>query len=368
VGGPHKRFQIPGDMIARSTADLPDPQREALKWIAGYARTKNMSVVEIAARLKKSNGEAYSGHSLYAALSGRREEGQLDNLVEAIRRFRRIVEEPDARMATSFIETDLTRRIMTCCAKAFARKKLTFIWGESQIGKSVTLTEYARCHNHGETYLIRMPTGGTLGVLLMELANVLGIPAQQRTHELRRRIIESFDDRTLLIVDECHQAFLTQRAESGTVSMEFLREIYDRRKCGMVLCGTYAFRDAICKGPHARILRQLWLRRYAPLTLPAQPSPQDLGLFAAAFGLEPAPDKPIEVKMLVTDPNGAEKQITHKDNPFRLQADVITKDGLGHWVAILQEAKDLATEKSTRITWGRVIIAHSIFAAMEQAV
>jgi DNA transposition AAA+ family ATPase len=292
---------------------------------------------------------------------GRREETEIVHLAEEILRYRRVVEEREGMADAGFIETSLSRAIWKCCERAFLRQRLTCIFGESQIGKTTAVIEYQRRHNHGETYYLRMPTRGVLGDLFEALAHMLGIPTGQKHRTLRRRIMESFDDRNLIIIDEAHQCLSTHYGGAGVSSLEFLREIHDERHCGMVICGTNVLRDGILRGSNSRILRQLWLRCHAPLYLPNIPTPEQMAEFSRAFKLEPAADK-----FTTTD---WEDEWGHKhhtrENQIKLQEKVLLEHGLGRWISILQEAADDARQAGVRITWGRVIAAHARFAMME---
>lgn len=352
------KFRIPGDLIARTCENLPDDQRHALKWAAGYCRARNISHEEFGALLRQpGKDEPYSGDSVYAAFTGRRAEGSgsLERISTAIHVLRKRVEETSARGTVRFVETALSKKIFAACRQAFEKKRVTFILGETQIGKSRTLEEYARLHNHGETIMVRMPTGGSLREFMSELAIRLGISPQAKRAELRRRLIESFDDRTCLIVDECEQSL---ESHNGLAALEFAREIYDRRKCGLVLCGALNFRDALQTN---YTLRKLWLRGIRPLTLPSRPSRADLDKFTEAFGLGPAEDKDISIYLDQEDADGnsSKKKITR--NPLQLQTNTIRDFGLGRWLAILEDAQDLAKESETHITWGRLIAAYVTF-------
>ena len=238
-----------------------------------------------------------------------------------------------------------------------------FIWGESQIGKTTALLAgYKPRHNHGETVYVRMPTGGSLDSFLRELAEVLGIPTGNRGEDLRRRIISSFDDRMLLIVDEVHECLSEHySAKRGMRTLNFLREIHDRRNCGIVLSATNVFRDAMLRGPHARNLRQLWLRGMTPLQLPDRPCKADLDAFARAYGLGPAPDEASAVNVTFTDDGGEERRQKVVQNPAGLQAAVIKEFGLGRWNMVLAEASDYARERRKPIAWAAVISAWHSF-------
>jgi hypothetical protein len=357
------KFRIPGDQILKATAAYSDHVRESIRWASGYCRDRNISTADFGAMLRNKYGEPYSNDSVWKLFTGRREESELGPIIESIESLRRSVEEVMGHTSTGFIRTRLTDMIWRTCRRALLKHKLTFIFGESQIGKTTAITEFSRDRSNGLTTFVRMPTRGALGDFLEEVALRLGIPTQQKFRELRRRIIESFDERMLLIVDECHQCFSSHYSNRSLASLEFCREIHDRRKCGVVLVGTNVLRDGITRGPHSRLLRQLWLRGFAPLQLPDVPSPANLADFAKAFELDPAEEKIINLNY--TDEQDAKRTI--KCNPLELQTEVVTQWGLGRWLSILQQAAEDAKDESKPLTWGRVIRAHAQFSELENA-
>jgi DNA transposition AAA+ family ATPase len=268
---------------------------------------------------------------------------------------------------TGFIETAISRRVFGACRKAFLRRKIVFLWGESQIGKTTALVQYTLLHNHGETVYVRMPTGGSIDGFLHALAEVLGIPTGNRGVDLQRRIMASFDDRMLLIVDEAHEALSEHySAKRGLRTLNWVRELQERCKCGVVLSATNVFRDVMLRGPHARNLRQLWLRGMAPVQLPDRPCNADLDAFARAYGLGPATDEEVQVRVAYIDDDGGERQQILAKNPCVLQAEVIRAYSLGRWNVILQEASDIARERKRPLTWGLVIHAWHSFERMGQ--
>lgn len=353
------RFRIPGDVIAKTCESLPDDQRHAIKWAAGYCRSRNLNCDEFGAMLTQPGSEEKSYHSdsVYAAFTGRRNEGgSLARFCEAVHVLRKRVEETSPRSATQFVETALSKAIFAACRHAFAKKRIVCIFGRSQIGKTRALEEYSRRHNHGETILVRMPTGGSIQHFISELAIRLGIGLGNSRVDLRRRIIESFDERTLLIVDECEQC---TDGRQNLLALEFAREIVDRRKCGAVFCGAPDFRNAL-RTNHT--LEKLWKRGIRPLHLPDHPSRAHLNQFAAAFGLDPATDANINVRgVQLFDQDGNEVSQTIRGNPIDLQTKVIKENGLGRWLAILEDAQDLAKEKHNPLKWAHVLAAHALF-------
>lgn len=355
------RWGIATDTVVRTTEDLPDDQKAELRWLQRYSAQGNYSPAEVGGMLRKPNGEAYSSDSIRAALLGRRtEQGtSLQPLCDAIRSFRLRQEETAAARSTDFIATRVSRRIWSMCDRARAKGRLAFVFGPTQVGKSVILDEYARTHNHGSTVAVRMPTRGALNQFCAELGSALRVPGKLREQEVRRRIIDSFDASMLLIVDEAHQC-LIGRSDTGGLTLEFIRELHDRRKCGVVICGTEVLDTGLRNNA---ILRQLWQRRSSSLVIHLGRKSYDhgeLAEFARSFGLEPAPDREVTVAYTSDGADGTEKTHRVKENPAELQRRIVTDDSLGAWCKILEDAKDMAEADSGRMTWGRVITSWMI--------
>lgn len=356
----NRAFLIPGDIVRKATEDLPNEQRETILWFYAWCRKNDPARGDLGSLLKKGDGSYYSYDSIYQLLTGgriRRGEN-IDPLLDAIESLRKIEDHRSSQISSGFIETRLFREIEARCLKALHRQRIMFIFGDSQIGKTESLVEVQRRHNHGQTVYIEMPTGGCVGGFIFALARQLAIPTKDRFRaSLRERVIEAFDSRMLLIVDEAHRC-LRSGSLSGLEVFSFLRELWNRRKCGMVLSFTNEGRDQFLHGPHAAQLAQLWRRRITPLQLPNVPPDDDAALFAHAYGLAEATDEPVTVRLSLTDEHGRTQTKQHTDSPLRLQREVLKSEGLGVWIGILQDAADMAQEQSRKITWAAVLKAH----------
>jgi len=365
-GVPHhmqRKWRLAGDVVARATEQLDPYEKDQLRWLHRYATERDMPPDAVGALLEKEDGEPYSGNSLYQALTGRRQESSLRPLADSIAAFRRRTGETEAASAAAFVMTPLARRMFEVFSRAARRRRLSFIFGPPQIGKTTAAAEYARRNNHGSTILVRMPARGALCHFLPELGGRLGIPRNRRESDLRRRIIESFDEGVLLIVDEAHQPLLPETA-SAAMALEFIREIHDRRKCGVVLMGTDVLKTGL---QHNKLLSQLWRRRSpgSVIQLPHTVPDRDLNEFAASFGLEPAPDKEMAVEYLATD-DGAESRRTFRANPAQIQRSITTHDSLGSWLKLLEDAQDLARERRTALRWSHVLVTWCLARAVEE--
>jgi len=358
----NRKFTIPGDQIRKAIEDLPNEQRDLIWWFSQWCRKNDFTRKELGGVLKKPGGGGfYSDDSIIQLLTGgriRRGEN-IDALLEAITALRKVEDHREGQVTSGFVETRLFREIERRCLKALHRQRIMFIFGDSQIGKTESLLEVRRRHNHGQTIYVETPTGGGVGGFIYALAKQFSIPTKMGYRaSLRDRVIESFDSRMLLIVDEAHRC-LRPGSMAGLEVFSFLRELWNRRKCGLVLSLTNEGRDQFLHGPHAAQLAQLWRRRITPLQLPSVPPDDDAALFATAYGLPEATDDPVTIQVSLTDEQGHTQTRKHTDRPLRLQRDALKNEGLGVWIGILQDAADMARDQGKKISWGAVIKAHA---------
>jgi len=349
----NNKLKIPGDKVNKATANLPDEQRSLVRWIHAYYEDGSLSLDELAARLKQPSGRPYSRTSLYHLLTGgRQDEGVgIDNMISAIRTFKsdierieRITTERGTIKRIECVATSLAKKIWQLCHAALIYQKIIFIWSDSQVGKTFALLKYALEHNHGETIYVRVPEGGALYAFMEELAVALRISPQQKIGELRRRIMASFDDRMLLIVDEIHNCYATGDGKAHVRVGEFIREIHDRTRCGVIICGTYVGQKAIFEGKQKELTMQLRRRALGQgLQLPAVSTVKDLALIAAEYELEPA-----------------------TGDALVIQTNINKNDGLGVWMTHLQAASRMAAKKKQTLSWEHVVKAEAALKALSQ--
>ncbi len=332
-----RQYRIPGDLVNKATADLPDEQRSAVRRLHAYYIDHALSLSELE---RETNIDA----SIITQVFRGKYAAKLDNTVEKINRFFALVEKRRGSRKLDFIETALARNIWRICDAALEFQRIAFIFGESQIGKTEALRKFRDDHNHGATIYIEVPTGGRLMDFICELAELLRIPTGMRSCDLRQRILSAFDDKMLLIVDEVHRCI----PEDGYVSrrsiqtLEFIRELHDKRRCGLVLSATNVFRDALDGGKFGKVLGQSKRRQVGILQLPSTPTKGDLNTFAAAYGLPPAEGKALE-----------------------LQTRAVEEDYLGMWLTLLRMAAKLAKNQNRAMTWTHVEKARAGLLAMK---
>lgn len=320
--------QAAGDIVNKATADLPDDQRSAIRWLHNHACDLGLT--------QEATGKliGYSGAAISQLFSGKY--SPVEPIVAAINSFQKLWIDRQQGKGIPFIETSMSRKIFNVCHAARNFQRIGLIYGDTQIGKTVALMEYARLFNHGSTIYVQVPTGGSLGNFLVALGRRLRLSPSLNDRDLKRRIIEAFDDRMVLIVDEAHRAISPSVTRGGILTLEYIRELFDATQCGLVLCATNVFRRALEEeGPAQELLKQTHRRRFCQLQLPDRPGRRDLDAFSAAFGLEPS-----------------------TGDARKLEDRIIADDALGMWLMLLRMAREMAVKRKQTLEWKHVLQAH----------
>jgi DNA transposition AAA+ family ATPase len=305
-------------------------QEELLWWSYCHARQQGWDLKEAARQFAKDTTTLYR---VWAGKYGAR----LDSICADLASLRRLFEERATRTDIGFVETSVWRIIEKTCTAAHVSQTVAWVFGDSQVGKTTALMEYARRNNHGLTRYVRMPASAGVQLVMKEIARCCYISPHSSFESLRDRVLNSIDQRTLLIFDEMHQAFLSYQSGSTIKVFEVVREIYDRTGCGMVLCGTNTLRRELLEGKLAAVLEQLRRRGTIQVRLPASPPKADLDRIAKRFGLLPADGVAAEVV-----------------------CDMIHQSGLGMYLKFLQAASQMAAREKRKLSWDHFVQAHDI--------
>jgi DNA transposition AAA+ family ATPase len=338
----HQALSIPGDAVLRAATRLMEEGaidqegKAAILWFHGHARDKGMSLDEAGRCLDRD------GATVYRLLHGRYGAGY-GNLVAQIQRYRKIAEERAKRKDIGFIETSTWRKISVVCRGARYDSMPAYIYGASQIGKTACLEEYARRNNHGQTRYVRMPGIPTFVKIVNLLSEACYISSKNPLAQLERRLMRAIDDRTLVIFDEFHEVFVSCNDLVARRIVEFIREVYDRTHCGIVICGTKVVRDELEKGRQSMVWDQFRRRGMVELMLPDAPPRSDIVKIAAAFGL-PEPD----------------------ETALTFVREMLQRSGLGMYFRYMQLAHGVAVSRKEALTWAHFIQAYRSVQALSR--
>jgi DNA transposition AAA+ family ATPase len=325
-------INISPEMVTESTADLPPEHRDLLRWMYGYCREMHWSWDQFQGHTKLNKNTFYKlWTGKYTDADGNRISAETQCI--AIARIKKlVVERADIRPA-KFVETSIFKRIDKICQETRLMQTITMIYGESQIGKTVSLEEVTRRNNHGQTAFFRIPAAS--GEFIREFAKACYISPKNSISGIRDKIFRYLDHTKLLIVDELHLVFEIYNSRQVMRTMETLREVHDKTKCGLVLCGTDVFRRELATGDHAKMLNQLRRRGIYELQLPATAPMADVDAIAASYALKPATGEAADLVKLI-----------------------IVRDGLGKFTRYLAKASQMAARNKDKLGWDHFIKVH----------
>jgi len=180
-----------------------------------------------------------------------------------------------------------------------------------------------------------MPAAPTHRKVLEQLSEACFISTKHTFDDLNRRVFNAIDDRTLLIFDEFHQVFIGASELNARKIVEFVREVYDRTHCGIVVCGTKLVQDEFERGKQRMVWDQFRRRGMVELTLPDTPPKPDVLKIVSAFGLP--------------DPDEASWEIIR---------DMLDRSGIGMLFKFLQLSHGVAVSRKEPLTWSHFVQAY----------
>lgn len=251
--------------------------------------------------------------------------------------------------SVDFVQTPTAAKVWLACDLARESRTPVFLFGPSQLGKSVDLIEYRDQHNHGRTLYVRISAASSLGKLLRSIAKVCGASAETTKDKMTDAICKGLSSNMIIIFDEVHELLLTANENSFTTCIEAIREIYDRVGCGMVLCVTKIKWDEISQKRKSD-LDQMFRRgvhRFALGTTKGQPLKGDIKALVEAKGLT-FPERKDQVTVLGIS-----------ESPYEILRQLAGESGLKSIAERLRYGEKIAAKdgRATQ-TWADFVIAH----------
>ena len=272
---------------AAARGQVTEEDGEEVVWLYNYAQEFHLKEADLAAKMG-----AYDKNTIYQVfrgtygVQGNGKYSSWANFIKAVRDFKSVEIEEMKKKRIGIIETEVKKTVFTACQAALNDGMPAFIYGASQIGKTTALMEFQRLNNHGRTVYLRMGSGWTRPRLVRELALRFGNGVKAtRTWALEDAIFGSLTRYNLLIIDEFHLALETATDASAKAIMEFIREIYDRTGCGLVMSATKVGLTGIESGKNMLLFDQLRRRGVVRVILPDVPPVRDINTIARSFDL-----------------------------------------------------------------------------------
>jgi DNA transposition AAA+ family ATPase len=331
-------INLSGDHVRKTINTLLEEKKvssrqgELIWWLFAHIKGQDISISEAARRIGIDGGTiSKTLHGKYTA--------SYDGICDKIENFKMLMEERRNSPKNIFVMTEVAEIVHDVCHSATVTNSIAFIFGNSHIGKTIALEKYAEQNKSKSVHYVRLPASAGVQLTAQEIASACYISPKGCFSHLRERILKGLNENSTLIIDELHQALISYQKSSAIKVFEFLREIHDRTKCGMILCGTHVLRTEIEAGKLAPMLDQLRQRGIIWANLPSKVCQADIAELAKAYGLEA--------------PKRGEMEYT-------LSHDIVTKNSIGRYVKFLDAAGKRAAKLHQPISWKHFIDAHGI--------
>jgi len=348
-------FNVGGNTVTAATQHLPEDQRRIVRGFHELCKRRRWDWPQIIAASKISKTVLWRVfHDTYryqAVIKERDAAGEVirtiphpkggqrigyEKVCEQMQKVMRREIEAE-KTETDFVETVVFTKIEWLCQRAFIRKRMGFIYGDGQVGKTTSLKEYARRHNSGETTYCEVPPCSGVQLLLKTIAKALRVGVNTSFDKLLEDVLDALDPSKLLILDEIHRVFTVYQKSSVMKCLDLIRYLHDQKRCGLVVCGTNVFRDQLREGEFFTYLKQLHRRgRAFELQLPTDPLADDVDMFCRRFGLPPLPEQ------------SEATQLAHN---------ICHQDGIGVFIQRLEDARDVAANRRQEIDWKHFVSA-----------
>jgi len=220
---------------------LPDAQQELLVWFHQYCLDEEYTLDKAGEALGYDRSVASRVlNGIYGPPEGK---GSWDNIITAIRSFKKLAENRQEIQRSEFVHTTASRLIWGGLDYALANNSIVTIVGESGQGKSMAGRAWRDANNHGRSVLVTAPVVGR-SELLKRIVKAVGANTRTSSDLLITAAYRAFNPHRILIVDEAHR-LLPSNSDRQPVGLEFLRDIHDTTGCALALISTQRFSDTL---------------------------------------------------------------------------------------------------------------------------
>lgn len=322
----HYRAPISSEEFESHISNYTDPQADSLTWLYELMLEEQWNYKEAGNRIK------FDGSNLGKVFRAKYQ-GSLENVIHLIEEFRREWLETNGKTLPDFVETGDTEKIFFACEKSANNGEVAIVYGPLGEGKSYALEEWCNRNPKTSRY-IRLRSGDSYGAFLQNIGRSLGLTSKTILgmknaifSKLKRLKIRA------IIFDEYHLPFTTTTDKVALKCSEFIRDIRDIVKCGIVLCGTDVIPKLLTDSFWGKALEQLTDRGNTVVRLLKRKNSQGLGGFYAHYSLPKTPNKDArEIITLIVKKHSLRKLVFALRDSFRAACKLSQEHTWDHFV------------------------------------
>ncbi len=362
-------WNISGDTVTRNTIHYSARARKALRGLFQIATTPGheVHVTDACRRIGVSKNLLFDKLLKYNYRDPKTGEkrGPSLELVKHVERYiidrQKEIDLTQSRHAIGripFIETPTSKRIWRSCELALDYQIVVIIKGRSHIGKTTPLRRFCMVKNHGySTYVECESSAGVQGLCKL-FCKARRISDKGSFDRLKDRVFNSIGEGDFVAIDEMGKLLTTYQLGSRLRALEFIRDIYDKRRVGMVWCVTDLFKREIQQGQLSVFLEQFNRRAPIEIDLGDTPLVGDVRAFFQAYGLEfPKAFRGETWELL---------KKKYKDPVFSVAHDIAHYYGIKRLEVTILAARRRAEERNEAFGWNHFLQVHQAFELLRQ--
>ena len=279
-------WNIPGDVVAAGIERCPAEFREELRFAYEYAHQMGWTMREAAEKFQVDV-------STWSRLLNGKYLSPMNNsplkppvsLLSVVRQIKLDIEEALQKKVTLIRDYTL-ESIWLLCDKTRDQRTISFLYGESHLGKSWSATAYRDAHNHGQTVYVDLQDCNGVQDVWRAFARALHLSADCPAYKLIPRIYKALKPdgvakpNRFIIVDEFHSITYSYLKGSSVRIINVLKAIHDNTGVPMLIIGTPTAREEITQGRERQYLKQIRRRGVLELNLPQAIPVRDMRAWA----------------------------------------------------------------------------------------
>ncbi len=311
------RGPVPLSIICRVSSVLPAAQREAMIWLSGFARLRELTGESLAAELRMPGDEvreALTNPACDRELFFIRVSEQRARFDEELARQRRPGEQSCFSLVPAFddalcqiADTSIARKIGNAVSMCSTKPQIIEIIGKTRIGKSIAGRRQFLANLHRAAWL-NCPKHGTERDFLTGLAGCLGMSfgSAFKNSQIMPKIGACFGRNrvNLLFIDE-GQRLLPVETRAEPRRLETVRDLWEQSGISVVILSTPQMSAGLAElmDENPRWAPGQWIGRRQVFDLPDMMTAEDL----AAVAMHHAPDAtPDAIEQLVLHAQASE--------------------------------------------------------------
>lgn len=266
----------------------PAHSKSVLFSLVDLIEERSWSQSEVAKKIKHGSTQKDLSTTTLSQLLNGKYPGDHVAVCRSIERFTNQERARSLFAVSGFVETPLYQVLTDLADAAVITQRIACLHGGMLRGKTTNAHYLTSRYDRASVVFMTAPYADSYAGFVRRLARLRNIPLKGSLSDLREAILQSLDSSHLLLIDEFHQPAVTYSFSQARRVYEFIREINDLSRCGILLIGsTEGFAFLATEPEYERIAASMTSYDVSKKSI----GEKELAAVLKSFTLEPHPDR-----------------------------------------------------------------------------